>query len=103
MPDTIPNLHQWERGPKIAAIGGGTGLSTMLRGLKKYTKNLTAVVTVADDGGGSGVLRRDIGMPPPGGYPPLHGVPGQRGADHGAAAHLPLSRRAPWLDSPSGT
>ena len=66
MPDTIPNLHQWERGPKITAIGGRTGLSTMLRGLKKYTKNLTAVVTVADDGGGSGVLRRDIGMPPPG-------------------------------------
>ena len=66
MPDTIPNLHQWERGPKITAIGGGTGLSTMLRGLKKYTKNLTAVVTVADDGGGSGVLRRDIGIPPPG-------------------------------------
>ena len=66
MPDTIPNLHQWERGPKITAIGGGTGLSTMLRGLNKYTKNLTAVVTVADDGGGSGVLRRDIGMPPPG-------------------------------------
>ena len=66
MPDTIPNLHQWERGPKITAIGGGTGLSTMLRGLEKYTKNLTAVVTVADDGGGSGVLRRDIGMPPPG-------------------------------------
>ena len=66
MPDTIPNLHQWERGPKITAIGGGTGLSTMLRGLKKYTKNLTAVVTVADVGGGSGVLRRDIGMPPPG-------------------------------------
>ena len=66
MPDPIPNLHQWERGPKITAIGGGTGLSTMLRGLKKYTKNLTAVVTVADDGGGSGVLRRDIGMPPPG-------------------------------------
>ena len=66
MPDTIPNLHQWERGPNITAIGGGTGLSTMLRGLKKYTKNLTAVVTVADDGGGSGVLRRDIGMPPPG-------------------------------------
>ena len=52
MPDTIPNLHQWERGPKITAIGGGTGLSTMLRGLKKYTRNLTAVVTVADDGEG---------------------------------------------------
>ena len=41
-------------GPKIAAIGGGTGLSTMLRGLKKYTDRLTAIVTVADDGGGSG-------------------------------------------------
>lgn len=66
MLDAIPNTQLWERGPKIVAIGGGTGLSTMLRGLKKYTKNLTAVVTVADDGGGSGVLRRDIGMPPPG-------------------------------------
>lgn len=66
MLDAIPNTQLWERGPKIVAIGGGTGLSTMLRGLKKYTKNLTAVVTVADDGGGSGMLRRDIGMPPPG-------------------------------------
>lgn len=66
MPDHLPNLQQWERGPKIVAVGGGTGLSTMLRGLKKYTKNLTAVVTVADDGGGSGMLRRDMGMPPPG-------------------------------------
>lgn len=61
-----PTLQQWERGPKIVAIGGGTGLSTMLRGLKKYTRNLTAVVTVADDGGGSGMLRQDLGMPPPG-------------------------------------
>jgi len=66
MLDLIPNLNQWERGPKVAAIGGGTGLSTMLRGLKRYTKNLTAIVTVADDGGGSGVLRQDLGMPPPG-------------------------------------
>ena len=66
MLEMLPNAQQWERGPKITAIGGGTGLSTMLRGLKKYTRNLTAVVTVADDGGGSGVLRRDIGMPPPG-------------------------------------
>ena len=66
MSDTLPSLQQWERGPKIVAVGGGTGLSTMLRGLKKYTKNLTAIVTVADDGGGSGMLRRDIGMPPPG-------------------------------------
>ena len=66
MANNLPNLQQWERGPKIVAIGGGTGLSTMLRGLKKYTKNLTAIVTVADDGGSSGMLRRDIGMPPPG-------------------------------------
>lgn len=58
--------RRWEYGPKIVAIGGGTGLSTMLRGLKSYTKNLTAIVTVADDGGGSGVLRQDLGMPPPG-------------------------------------
>jgi len=53
-------------GPKIIAIGGGTGLSTMLRGLKEFSSNITAVVTVADDGGGSGVLRQDLGMLPPG-------------------------------------
>ena len=53
-------------GPKVAVIGGGHGLSTMLRGLKQYTENLTAIVTVADDGGGSGQLRQDLGMPPPG-------------------------------------
>lgn len=51
---------------KVVAIGGGTGLSTMLRGLKLYTKSLTAVVTVADDGGSSGMLRHDLGMLPPG-------------------------------------
>ena len=66
MPNDVPSLQLWERGPKIVAVGGGTGLSTMLRGLKKYTKNLTAIVTVADDGGGSGMLRQDLGMPPPG-------------------------------------
>ena len=66
MAEQRPNLPQWERGPKIVAVGGGTGLSTMLRGLKRYTKHLTAVVTVADDGGGSGMLRRDMGMLPPG-------------------------------------
>lgn len=54
------------RGPRIVAIGGGTGLSTMLRGLKEYTSNITAVVTVADDGGGSGLLRESLGMLPPG-------------------------------------
>ena len=51
---------------KIVTIGGGTGLSTMLRGLKKYTHNITAVVTVADDGGSSGILRDDLGMLAPG-------------------------------------
>jgi len=53
-------------GPKIVVIGGGTGLSVILRGIKKITDNLTAVVTVADDGGGSGILREDLGMLPPG-------------------------------------
>lgn len=52
--------------PKTVVIGGGTGLSTMLRGLKKYSRDLTAIVTVADDGGGSGQLRSELGMPPPG-------------------------------------
>ena len=54
------------KGPKIVVIGGGTGLSNMLRGLKYYTSNITAVVTVADDGGGSGILREDLGILPPG-------------------------------------
>ena len=54
------------RQPRVTAIGGGTGLSTMLRGLKKYTSRITAIVTVADDGGGSGVLREELGMLPPG-------------------------------------
>lgn len=51
---------------RIVAIGGGTGLSTMLRGLKNHTENVTAVVTVADDGGSSGILRENYGMLPPG-------------------------------------
>lgn len=59
-------MDQFAGGPKIVAIGGGNGLSTMLRGLKAHTRNLTAIVTVADDGGGSGMLRQDLGMPPPG-------------------------------------
>ncbi|MBM7581553.1 putative cofD-like protein [Caldicoprobacter guelmensis] len=54
------------KGPKVVAIGGGTGLSTLLRGLKLYTSNITAVVTVADDGGSSGMLREDLGILPPG-------------------------------------
>ncbi|WP_312653136.1 YvcK family protein [Proteiniclasticum sp.] len=54
------------QGPKVVIIGGGTGLSTILKGLKNYTNNITAVVTVADDGGGSGILREDLGILPPG-------------------------------------
>jgi uncharacterized cofD-like protein len=54
------------RGPRIVAIGGGTGLSALLRGLKEHTSNLTAVVTVADDGGSSGILREVLGIPPVG-------------------------------------
>lgn len=55
-----------ERDLNIVAIGGGHGLSGMLRGLKKYTRDITAIVTVADDGGGSGMLREDLRMLPPG-------------------------------------
>lgn len=53
-------------GPKVVVIGGGTGQSVFLRGLKHFTQNITAIVTVADDGGGSGILREDLGMLPPG-------------------------------------
>jgi len=54
------------KGPAVVCIGGGTGLSTLLRGLKKITHNITAIVTVSDDGGGSGILRDELQMPPPG-------------------------------------
>ena len=54
------------RGPRIVALGGGTGLSTLLRGLKGYAANITAVVAVADDGGSSGRLRQQLGIVPPG-------------------------------------
>jgi uncharacterized cofD-like protein len=70
--DPARKLQEWyqkkqlERGPRIVAIGGGTGLPVVLRGLKNYTANLTAVVTVADDGGSSGRLRGELGILPPG-------------------------------------
>ncbi len=60
--------RQLARGAKVVAIGGGTGLSTLLRGMKEYTSNLTAIVTVADDGGSSGRLRRELGVLPPGDF-----------------------------------
>jgi len=64
--DVLLTHRRLHRGPKIVAIGGGTGLSTLLRGLKAYSANITAIVTVADDGGSSGRLRREIGVLPPG-------------------------------------
>ena len=64
--DRLYQKRVLERGPKIVVVGGGTGLSTMLHGLKEYTSNITAIVTVADDGGSSGRLRKDFDMLPPG-------------------------------------
>ncbi|ERN41838.1 protein of unknown function CofD [Rubidibacter lacunae KORDI 51-2] len=64
--EAIAARRRLNRGPKIVAVGGGTGLSTLLRGLKAYSSNITAIVTVADDGGSSGRLRREHGVLPPG-------------------------------------
>ena len=64
-------IHQFRlrgRGPRVVAIGGGTGLSSLLRGLKTYTSNLSAIVTVADDGGSSGRLRDEYRILPPGDF-----------------------------------
>ena len=64
--DTLRSHRLRGRGPRIVTIGGGHGMATLLRGLKQYTTNLTAIVTVADDGGSSGRLRREFGILPPG-------------------------------------
>ena len=64
--DEIAKFRRRERGPRIVTLGGGHGMSTLLRGLKSHTYNLTAVVTVADDGGSSGMLRQSLGILPPG-------------------------------------
>ena len=64
--DIIYNHRYLRRGPKFVAVGGGTGLSTLLRGLKEYTGNITAIVSIADDGGSSGRLQRELGVLPPG-------------------------------------
>ncbi|MEY2976476.1 MAG: gluconeogenesis factor YvcK family protein [Prochlorotrichaceae cyanobacterium] len=64
--DVLLTHRRLHRGPRIVAVGGGTGLSNLLRGLKDYSANITAIVTVADDGGSSGRLRREMGVQPPG-------------------------------------
>ena len=66
--DTVYWHRQRQRGPKVVALGGGTGLSTLLSGLKAYTDHIVAIVTVADDGGSSGQLRRELGVLPPGDF-----------------------------------
>lgn len=66
--NAVYSFRQRERGPKVVAIGGGHGLAVLLRGLKQRTSNLTAIVTVADDGGSSGRLRRELGVLPPGDF-----------------------------------
>lgn len=64
--DVVYSHRKRQKGLKVVAIGGGTGLPSVLRGLKQFTGNITAVVTVADDGGSSGRLRRELGVLPPG-------------------------------------
>jgi uncharacterized cofD-like protein len=64
--DMLYSFRARNRGPRLVAIGGGTGMSTLLRGLKEYSSNLAAIVTVADDGGSSGRLREEYRILPPG-------------------------------------
>ena len=68
IPETLLRYRRRNRGPRIVAIGGGTGMPGLLRGLKVHTSNITAIVTVADDGGSSGRLRREFGLLPPGDF-----------------------------------
>lgn len=66
--ETLANYSARSRGPAMVAIGGGTGLPALLRGLKGHTANISAIVTVADDGGSSGRLRQELGLLPPGDF-----------------------------------
>ncbi len=66
IPDVLYKRRHLDRGARVVVIGGGTGLSTLLRGLKNFTTNITAIVTVGDDGGSSGRLRQTLGIVPPG-------------------------------------
>lgn len=64
--ESLYRRRKLNRGPKIVAVGGGTGLSMLLKGIKRITNNITAIVTVGDDGGSSGRLREEMGILPPG-------------------------------------
>lgn len=64
--DVVYRTRSLQKGPRIVVVGGGTGLSALLRGLKYYSSNVTAIVTVADDGGSSGRIREELGILPPG-------------------------------------
>ncbi len=66
IPDVLYRKRHLERGPKVVVVGGGTGLSNLLKGIKSYTNNITAIVTVGDDGGSSGRLSQELGVLPPG-------------------------------------
>ncbi len=66
IPDVLYRRRYLDRGPHVVVVGGGTGLSNLLKGLKRYTNNITAIVTVGDDGGSSGRLRQELGVLPPG-------------------------------------
>jgi uncharacterized cofD-like protein len=68
MMNALVEKNQRRHGPKVVAIGGGTGMPQLLRGLRAYTDNITAIVTVADDGGSSGRLRKQMGVLPPGDF-----------------------------------
>src|SRR5690554_2800413 len=68
MVNVLLQRQRRRQGPRVVAIGGGTGMPQLLRGLREYTDNITAIVTVADDGGSSGRLRRQMRMLPPGGF-----------------------------------
>lgn len=66
--EMVYHYSRRQRGPHVVAIGGGTGMPALLRGLREHTSNITAIVTVADDGGSSGRLRRELGLLPPGDF-----------------------------------
>lgn len=66
IPDVLYRKRHLDRGPRVVVVGGGTGLSNLLKGLKNFTNNITAIVTVGDDGGSSGRLRQELGVLPPG-------------------------------------